>query len=162
MAVTRTWTGSRPVRRLIISMGTTSLDGGDEDLDGFQTGEEVDDLHGLLDDPDSALLGTIVTVTGGHHHVGEAFNKGARCLLESTFLVASGGEGNEHSLLDVSSLEVALERDIGALNVVVLPLAEKFGGDGKFGSTDLLDLFVFVFFVLVHDFNNNNKTSLRI
>jgi len=34
-----------------------------------------------------------------------------------------------------------LERDIGALNVVVLPLAEKFGGDGKFGSTDLLDYY---------------------
>jgi len=119
--------------------GTTGLDGGDEDLDGFESGKEVDELHSLHDDADGSLLGTIVAGAGGHHHVGETLDEGAVSFLKPTFLVATGSEGNEHSLLDVTGLEVALEGDVGALNVIVLPLSEKLGGDGEFGSTDLLD-----------------------
>jgi len=110
------------------------LAGGDEDLDGVLVGDEVNDFHGLLDDGDGFLLLTVVSGSGDHDHVDESFNDGALGLLETTFLVATGGEGGKDTLFGVLDLQVALDGDVVTLNVVVRPFAEKSGFESEIRS----------------------------
>ena len=121
--------------------GTTVLASGDEDLDGVLVGDEVNDFHGLCDNGDGFLLLTVVSGSGDHDHVGESFDDGALGLLETTFLVATGGEGGEDTLSGVLDLQVAFEGDVVTLNVVVRPFAEKSRFESELRSVVGLDRF---------------------
>ena len=81
-------------------------DGSHDDLDGVLPSEQVDQLHGLLDDLDGHLLLTVVAGRGGHEHAREALNDGALGLLEAALLVAAGRVRHEHLLTDGFDLEV--------------------------------------------------------
>jgi len=80
-------------------------------------------------------------VSGNHDHVGKSLDQGALGLLETTFLVATSGVGSEDTLSGVLDLEVALEGDVVALNVIVSPFAEKGRLESEFRSVVELDLF---------------------
>lgn len=97
-------TAGTDTRRVLA--GAALADGVDHDLDGVLTSEEVDELHGLLDDLHSLLLFTVVPVAGSHDHAGHALNNGALGLLESALLVAAGGVGHEDLLAHGLDLEV--------------------------------------------------------
>ena len=110
-----------------------SGDGSDEDLDGVLAGEEVNQLEGLLGNSDSQLLFTVVPVAGNHDHAGKTLDDGARGLLESTLLVATGGVGDKDLLAGGLDLEVVGQGVVGALHTLVRPLAEHLRFHGEFG-----------------------------
>jgi len=49
-------------------------------------------------------------------------------------LVATGGEWKENALFGVSQLEIESQRNVGAIDVVITPLTEKFGGKCEIGG----------------------------
>ena len=121
--------------------GTAVGDGSDEHLNGVQASEEVDQFHSLLDNPDSQLLFTVVPVSRGHQHVGQALDNRALSLLESTLLVAASGVRNKDLLFDGLDLEVVSQGHIGALNSLVRPLSEQFGLESELGLAVVHDDF---------------------
>ena len=101
--------------------------GVDTDLNGVLAGEKMNQFHGLLDNFDSLLLFTVVSVARGHQHAGDSLDNGALGLLESTLLVATGGVWHEHLLASGLDSQVVGERGIGARDTLVGPPSEKFG-----------------------------------
>jgi len=121
--------------------GTGLGDSSHEHLNGVQAGEEVNEFHSLLDNPDSQLLFTVVPVSGGHDHVGQTLDDRALSLLESTLLVAASGVRNEDLLSDGLDLEVVGEGHVGAFNAFVRPFSEQFGLESEFGLAVVHDDF---------------------
>lgn len=77
-----------------ILSGSSLHDGFEEDFQWVLSGEEVDDLQGLSEDPDSLLLFTILSMISYHEHIYESLGDGALNLLETLFLVFSGSVRN--------------------------------------------------------------------
>lgn len=121
--------------------GSSVRDSSDEHLDGVQSSEKMNELHSLLDNPDSHLLFTVVSVSRDHQHVGEALHNGALSFFESTLLVAASGVRNKDLLFDGLYLEVVSKGHVGALNAFVRPLSEKFGLESEFRSSIVDDDF---------------------
>ena len=111
--------------------GTSVRDGSDKDLDGVLTGQKVDELHSLLDDPDGLLLLTVVPVAGGHEHGSKTLDDGALGLLEATLLVAASSVGHEDLLTDGTDLKVVRKGVVGALHAIIRPSAEEFGSNSE-------------------------------
>lgn len=111
--------------------GTSVRDGSDKDLDGVLTGQKVDELHSLLDDPDGLLLLTVVPVAGGHEHGSKTLDDGALGLLEATLLVAASSVGDEDLLTDGADLEVVSKGVVGALHAIIRPPSEKLGSNSE-------------------------------
>ena len=91
----------------------------------------MDEFHSLLDNPDSLLLLTVVSVAGSHEHNREALDDGALGLLEATLLVAASSVGHEDLLTDGADLEVVRKGVVGARNAIIRPSAEEFGSNSE-------------------------------
>ena len=87
--------------------------------------QKENELHGLLDNPDSHLLFTVVPTTRSHEHGSQALDDGALNLLEPTLLVAASCVGDVHLLPHLLHFEVSTKRNVVALNSLVGPLAEQ-------------------------------------
>ena len=111
----------------------TLLDGGDDDLDGVFSSQEMNQFKCLLNDSDGVLLLTVGAAAGGHEHVDEALDNGALDLLELALLVAARGVGNVNLLLNSLDLEVTGETDVTGFDAIVGPLAEQLGLESEFG-----------------------------
>ena len=85
-------------------------DGVDDDLNGVLVGEEVDDVHGVLDDAHSHELLAVVAAVH-HERVHEALGDGALRLAETLLRVAARGVGNVHRVLGLHA-DVVLKRDV--------------------------------------------------
>ena len=101
------------------------LDSLDEDNDWVLTGGKVDEVEGLLDDPDGHDL--LAGVTAVHHEVvNEPLDEWAVNLVEPLVLIPAGGMWN-HNLLLLVDGDVVNESTVECLevNFTVCPLAEK-------------------------------------
>lgn len=112
--------------------GTGVRDSINENLDWVETGQQVNELHSLLNDTNCHLLFTVVSSAGGHHHVGETLNDWALNFLEATLLVAALCVRNVDLLANGLNLQVRSETDIVALNSIVRPFSEKFWLESEF------------------------------
>merc|ERR1739838_545120 len=77
-----------------IFSGTTLDDGLEENLEWVAAGEESDDFKGLLEDSDSHLLFTILSIGTHHKGVNESFTDWALDLLESLLLIFTSSVWN--------------------------------------------------------------------
>merc|ERR1712093_278977 len=96
--------------------GFTDTDGDegvDEDLDRVGVGHEVDNLEGVLDDPDGHLLLAVVAAV---HHQGadESLDDGHLSLAELLASISAGGVGEPDWVAD---LDVVLQGDILAIDL---------------------------------------------
>merc|ERR1719154_382971 len=98
-------------------------DGVDHDLEGVLSGQQVDDLEAVLDDPDSHEL--LAVVPAVHHEgVHQTLNNGALSLAETLGSISSGGVGEVLGVLLLDG-DVVLEGHVRDLNVLAAPLAEQ-------------------------------------
>ena len=101
------------------------LDSLDEDNDWVLTGGKVDEVEGLLDDPDGHDL--LAGVTAVHHEVvNEPLDEWAVNLVESLVLISAGGVWDHNLLLLVDGNvvnESAIE--LVEINIAVSPLSKK-------------------------------------
>jgi hypothetical protein len=86
-------------------------DGVNNDLDGVGVGEEVDNLHGVLDDAYSQDLLAIVAAVH-HERVGEALNDGALRLAEALLRVPSCRVRQVRGVLRRRHRQVVAQRDV--------------------------------------------------
>jgi hypothetical protein len=91
-------------------------DGVNNDLDGVGVGEEVDNLHGVLDDAYSQDLLAIVAAVH-HERVGEALNDGALRLAEALLRVPSRRVRQVRGVLRRRHRQVVAQRDVLHLHV---------------------------------------------
>ena len=71
----------------------------------------MDNLHGVLDDPDSHQFLTVVPPVH-HERVGEPLNNGALSLPESLHRVSSSGVGNKGSMFSCLNSNVVNKTDV--------------------------------------------------
>ena len=102
----------------------------DDDLDRVLTGQEMNDVEGLLDNTDGLELLAVVSALS-HHGVGESFDDGAGDLLELLSLVFAGSVGQPYLGLGRLDVDVGDERGVLALDAFVRPLSEQFWFDGE-------------------------------
>ncbi len=99
-------------------------------FDRVLTGQEMDDLEGLLDDADGLELLAVVSALS-HHGVGESLDDGAGDLLELLSLVFASSVRQPYLGLGRLHVDVGDERGVLALDAFVRPLSEQFGFDGE-------------------------------
>jgi len=128
--------------------GTTLNDGLKQDFEWVLSSKKVNDLKSLPEDSDGLLFLTILSVVTNHEHVCESFGDWAWNFLESLLLIFSSGVWSVHLRFDVSDWEIFDKGMLGALNVLVWPLSEKFWLNGKSDAV-VFDVEVF-FFSLRH------------
>ena len=77
-------------------------DGLEQDFEWVLSSKKVDDLKGLLEDSDSLLFLTILSVVTNHELIGESFSDWAGVLLESLLLIFSSSVWGEYLGFDVA------------------------------------------------------------
>ena len=77
-------------------------DGLEQDFEWILSCKKVDDLKGLLEDSDSLLFLTILSVVTNHELIGESFGDWAGDLLESLLLIFSSSVWGEYLGFDVA------------------------------------------------------------
>lgn len=85
--------------------------GVNDDLDWVQVRQEVDNLHGMLNDPHCHQFLTVVPPMH-HERVGEPLNNGALRLPESLHRVSSSGVGNKGSMFSRLNSNVVNKTDV--------------------------------------------------
>ena len=107
-----------------VLMSTTLNDSLEEDLKRVVTGEQVDDIKGLLEVTHGHLLLTVGATISNHELVDKTLENGAENLLEALLLVLASSVGNvDLGLLPLDG-KVVNERLLRALDTIVSPLAE--------------------------------------
>ena len=77
-------------------------DGLEQDFEWVLSSKKVDDLKGLLEDSDSLLFLTILSVVTNHELIGESLGDWAGDLLESLLLIFSSSVWGEYLGFDVA------------------------------------------------------------
>ena len=119
------------------------------------------DFKGLLDCADSHLLLTIVAAVH-HETVGETLDNGAVDLLEALLLILSGGMGNKDLGFDMPNLEILVQRDVFALDVLIAPFSKELGFSRVLENfvLNFLDFF-FYYIGIKNDFAYQHPTPSR-
>ena len=82
-----------------------------DDLDRVGVSQEVDDFHGVLDDPHRHQLLSVVSPVH-HERVREPLDDGALSLPESLHRVSSGGVGNKGGVFSCLNSNVVNKTDV--------------------------------------------------
>ena len=117
------------------------------------SGQEVDDVKGLLDVSHGHLLFTIVSSLH-HNGIDESLDDWAINFLKTSFLVLSSGVWEEYLTLLRLHVQVGVEGNIGALNSFIGVLSEKFGFNSIFSVLLLL--------LIVSSYSNEHRVMRKM
>jgi hypothetical protein len=106
-------------------------DGLENELERVLVSEEVDDLKSLSEDADSHLFLTVLARGTEHELVDKSLEDWACNLLESLLLILASGVRDVHLRFFLLNGHVSSKGLLRAVHILVRPLSEKLGFDGK-------------------------------
>jgi hypothetical protein len=114
--------------------GTSLSNSVEHDLEWVLSGKEMNDFKSLLENSNSLLFLTILSMETHHEHIGESFSDWASNLSESLLLISSSSVWDVHLGFNALHLKIRSEREFGALNSLVGPFSKKLWSNSKFNS----------------------------